>query len=148
MLCIPGSFFGSMDTWSWLARFCVQSARECVHKALVLVKFWFICLKWLRLTIPLDVFHFLSHCLSSTCALIFMLDGCGGGGVDNDMFLLCMQNKEKFHFGDFLFYVFRNIYDEISSDDILMLMGLFAMLHSLGLSSVRLMLLNWHNESS
>ena len=67
-----------------------------------------------------------------------MLDGGGdgdGGGVDDDMFLLCMQNKEKFHFGDFLFYVFRNIYDEIFSDDILMLMGLFAMPHSLICSS-------------
>lgn len=51
-----------------------------------------------------------------------MVDGGGDGGVDDDMFLLCMQNKEKFHFGDFLFYVFRNIYDEIFSDDILMLM--------------------------
>lgn len=82
--------------------------RECVHKALMLVKFWFICLKWLRLTIPLDGI-LLALCSSFSVFLCsystLLMASLSLSSTSLVLCCACMQNKEKFHFGDFLFYV-------------------------------------------
>lgn len=135
---VDGGFL-DMDT-KVCAHFCVQMPGECIHKALLLAKFWFICLKWLRLTILLDVFHFFV-CFLTMVAVATTTYFCCACKIKKNFTLVisCFMFKKYIH-----------VYDEIFSDDIILLMGLVAVAHepyfrwTIGTTRVSLMLLVLH----